>query len=105
MNVQEINKTGHSIWGFVVTAIIFLLFSGLGWTTWRATCNWRQVIQEARSHTHHVYHWEWSDLSKLTRLKLVLETFQKREWHTIRRLALFVGLSSLETKKSEMIEC
>lgn len=30
MNVQEINRTGHSIWPFVYTAVALLAFSGLG---------------------------------------------------------------------------
>lgn len=39
MNVQEINETGHSIWGFVVTALVLLACSGLGWVLWRT---WRE---------------------------------------------------------------
>jgi hypothetical protein len=37
MNVQEINETGHSIWGFFVTALILLACSGLAWVFWRAS--------------------------------------------------------------------
>jgi hypothetical protein len=37
MNVQEINETGHSIWGFAVTALVLLACSGLGWVFWRAS--------------------------------------------------------------------
>jgi hypothetical protein len=36
MNVQEINETGHSIWGFFVTALILLTCSGLAWVLWHA---------------------------------------------------------------------
>lgn len=35
MNVQEINETGHSIWGFVVTAMAMLMCSACGWMLWR----------------------------------------------------------------------
>lgn len=37
MNVQEINETGHSIWGFAVTALALLSCSGFGWALWRAS--------------------------------------------------------------------
>jgi Mg2+ and Co2+ transporter CorA len=39
MNVQEINDTGHKIWGFLVTTIVFLILSGLVWV-------WRHVLKE-----------------------------------------------------------
>jgi Mg2+ and Co2+ transporter CorA len=39
MNVQEINDTGHKIWVFVVTSIVFLILSGLAWV-------WRHALKE-----------------------------------------------------------
>jgi hypothetical protein len=41
MNVQEINNTGHSIWGFAVTALVMLILSGLAWECWRG---WRMFL-------------------------------------------------------------
>lgn len=43
MNVQEINETGHSIWGFLVTALVLLTCSGLAWFTWRASVVLRET--------------------------------------------------------------
>jgi hypothetical protein len=42
MNLQEINNTGHSIWGFVVTALVMLILSGLAWSFWRG---WRIFLK------------------------------------------------------------
>lgn len=75
MNVQQINETGHSIWGFVVAALAMLPVSGLSWMTWQAVQNWMFVQRTVRNYDRTI----WNQCSFWHRLKLVADNYEQRE--------------------------
>lgn len=90
MNVQQINETGHSIWGFVVAALAMLAASGLSWTGWQAVQNWMFVQRTVRNHDRET----WNQCSFWQRLKLVADNYEERERYKSngRIVATFFGL-------------
>lgn len=52
MNLQEINRSGHSIWAFVLCAIAMWVATGAAWLAWQARRNWKV----ARSRLHRMSH-------------------------------------------------
>lgn len=98
MNVQEINETGHSIWGFLVTASVLLTMSGLAWMGWRASRNWGVILDDARqAHLAFpgTYHETLGNL--YWRMREVSERFKMCDF------AVYIGLRSVEKRKQSAV--
>jgi hypothetical protein len=97
MNVQEINDTGHSIWGFLVTASVLLTMSGLAWMGWRASRNWSLMLDEAGKALPATFHPRWQASTLYSRMQFASERFKRRDF------AVYVGLRSAEKRKGSVV--
>jgi hypothetical protein len=97
MNVQEINATGHSIWGFLVTALVLLTTSGLAWMGWRASRNWSLILDEAGRAVPATHRGRWQAGSLYRRMYNSTERFKSRDF------AIYVGLQSAEKRKGSVV--
>lgn len=97
MNVQEINGTGHSIWGFLVTASVLLTVSGLAWMGWRASRNWSVILDEAERALPATHHTRWQATNLYWRMYDASERFKRRD------LAIYIGLRSAEKRKNSVV--
>lgn len=97
MNVQEINDTGHSIWGFLVTASVLLTVSGLAWMGWRASRNWSLILDEAGRALPATHQTRWQASSLYWRMHDASERFKKKD------LAIYFGLRSAEKRKNSVV--
>ena len=93
MNVQEINETGHSIWGFLVTASILLTMSGLAWMGWRASRNWSVMLDERWRALPATHHTRWQASTLYSQMYDASERFTKKNF------AVYIGLRSVEKRK------
>lgn len=75
MNVQQINETGHSIWGFVVAALAMLAASGLSWTGWQAVQNWMFVQRAIRIHDGQ----DWGERGLWEKIRIIAHIYLERE--------------------------
>ncbi|KAM0712141.1 hypothetical protein Q7P37_011235 [Cladosporium fusiforme] len=96
MNVQEINKTGHSIWGFVIASLAGLAVSGLCWCVWQAVQGWRFVRHAIRSDGYD----SWNQAGSWQRFKLVANEYARREQkkRNGRIIATFLGIRSSDRR-------
>ena len=97
MNVQEINETGHSIWGFLVTASVLLTMSGLAWMGWRASQNWGVILGDAQRALPPPHDANWQAGTLYWRMYSASERFK------ICDLAVYVGLRSVEKRKQSAV--
>jgi hypothetical protein len=97
MNVQEINRTGHSIWGFLVTASVLLTLSGLAWMGWRASRNWNLMLDETGRALPATHRPGWLASPLYWRMSYASERFRKRDF------AVYVGLRSVEKRKNSAV--
>lgn len=97
MNVQQINKTGHSIWAFVITAFIMLLISGLSFAVWRSAHNMRLLAQYTHRHKGEEWYSEMGPRLKVlkSRLGLMNWTLFLRQ-STFERWLIYLGLRRVE---------
>jgi hypothetical protein len=97
MNVQEINETGHSIWGFLVTASVLLTMSGLAWMGWRASRNWSLILDEAGRALPATHRTRWQASTLYSRMQFASERFKRGDF------AVYVGLRSVEKRKGSEV--
>ena len=92
MNVQQINQSGHSVWAFVVCALVMWLITGAVWAAWQAKRNLKIASHRARSD------WEdhdWNGLSRREKLHWAAELYMDIEGR-FGRLLYYLGLRRLE---------
>lgn len=94
MNVQEINKSGHSVWAFVICAIAMLVASGLVALTWRALKN-LDLLVSAKDESS-----SWNDLPLRTKFAILHQDLKRKgvdnkmtRWETFE---FWAGLRRLE---------